>query len=190
MKLLEEKILKDGKVYPGKVLKVGAFLNHQIDVPFLMEVGREFYNLFKDEKITKIITIESSGIAIACLAATFFDVPVVFAKKTQTLNISDDVYSATVHSYTHNNDYTARIERQYLSKEDRVLIIDDFLANGAALIGLTDMVAQSGASLAGCGIVIEKLFQGGGDMMREKGVRVESLAKIESMTDDGKIVFA
>ena len=189
MKLLEEKILKDGQIYPGNVLKVGSFLNHQIDVPFLMNIGREFYNKFKDENITKIITIESSGIAIACLTATFFNVPIIFAKKTQTLNLADDVYSASVHSYTHNNDYTARIEKRFLTSHDRILIIDDFLANGAALMGLIDIVSQAGASLAGCGVVIEKVFQGGGNALREKGICVESLAQIEKMTDEGEIFF-
>ena len=189
MKSLEEKILKDGKVFPGGVLKVGSFLNHQIDVPFMTEIGKEFYRLFKDEKITKILTIETSGIAIAVVCAVQFHVPVVFAKKHQTRNLTNDCYVAGIHSYTHGNDYEARVEKQFLNENDRVLVIDDFLANGAALEGLMEIIRQSGAQLAGCGIVIEKIFQEGGKRIREKGVRVESLAMIAEMTDDGKITF-
>lgn len=189
MKVLEEKILKDGKVFPGGVLKVGSFLNHQIDVPFIKSIAAEFHRLFQDEGITKILTIESSGIAIAVLCAAEFEVPVVFAKKHQTRNLTDDCYVASIHSYTHGNDYEARVERQFLTGEDRVLIIDDFLANGAALDGLMKIIEQSGAYLAGCGIVIEKAFQNGGKRIREAGVRVESLAVIQEMKDDGTIVF-
>ena len=189
MRALEEKILNDGKIFPGGVLKVGSFLNHQIDVPFIRQIAAEFYRLFKDENITKILTIESSGIAIAVLCAARFEVPVVFAKKHQTKNLTDDCYVAGIHSFTHGNDYEARVERQFLTEKDRVLIIDDFLANGAALEGLIDIIKQSGAYLAGCGIVIEKSFQKGGERIRNSGVRVESLAVIDEMTDDGKIVF-
>ncbi|MBR3402791.1 MAG: xanthine phosphoribosyltransferase [Parasporobacterium sp.] len=189
MKSLEEKILQDGKVFPGGVLKVGSFLNHQIDVPFMTEIGKEFYRLFKDEQITKVLTIETSGIAIAVVCAEQFHVPVVFAKKHQTKNLTNDCYVAHIHSYTHGNDYEARVEKQFLNEHDNVLVIDDFLANGAALEGLMEIIRQSGAHLAGCGIAIEKVFQEGGKRIREKGVRVESLAMISEMTDDGKITF-
>ena len=189
MKSLEDKILQDGKVFPGGVLKVGSFLNHQIDVPFMKEIGKEFYRLFKDEHITKILTIETSGSAIAVICASEFEVPVVFAKKHQTKNLTNDCYMAQIHSYTHGNDYQARVEKQFLVPEDRVLIIDDFLANGAALDGLLEIIDQAGAHLAGCGIVIEKAFQDGGKRLREKGVRIESLARIAEMTEDGTITF-
>ena len=189
MKALEEKILKDGKVFPGGVLKVGSFLNHQIDVPFMKEVGKEFYRLFKEEKITKILTIETSGIAVAVFVAAEFNVPVLFAKKHQTSNLTNDCYVAGIHSYTHGNDYEARVEKHFLNENDRVLIIDDFLANGAALEGLMKIVEQAGASCAGCGIVIEKAFQKGGQRLRDQGLRIESLAMIEEMTDDGHITF-
>ena len=189
MKSLEEKILQDGKVFPGGVLKVGSFLNHQIDVPFMTEIGKEFYRLFKDEQITKVLTIETSGIAIAVVCAEQFHVPVVFAKKHQTKNLTNDCYVAHIHSYTHGSDYEARVEKQFLNEHDNVLVIDDFLANGAALEGLMEIILQSGAHLAGCGIAIEKVFQEGGKRIREKGVRVESLAMISEMTDDGKITF-
>ena len=164
-------------------------MNHQIDVPFMKEIGKEFHRLFKDEQITKILTIESSGIAIAVICASEFEVPVVFAKKHQTKNLTNDCYVAHIHSYTHGNDYQARVEKQFLQPADRVLIIDDFLANGAALDGLIDIIGQSGAYLAGCGIVIEKAFQNGGNRLREEGVRVESLARIAEMTEDGQIIF-
>ncbi|MDO4632595.1 MAG: xanthine phosphoribosyltransferase [Eubacteriales bacterium] len=190
MKALEEKILREGQVYPGGVLKVGSFLNHQIDVPFMVEMGREFHRLYKDEKITKILTIETSGIAIAVMCAAEFGVPVVFAKKHQTKNLTNDCYVTPIHSYTHGNDYEARVEKQFLNAEDRVLIIDDFLANGAALDGLIDIIKQSGAHCVGCGIAIEKVFQQGGARIREQGIRVESLAMIGEMTEDGQITFA
>ena len=189
MKALEDKILQDGKVFPGGVLKVGSFLNHQIDVPFMVEIGKEFYRLFKDENITKILTIETSGIAIAVICAAQFQVPVVFAKKHQTKNLTNDCYVAHIHSYTHGNDYEARVEKQFLDSSDRVLIIDDFLANGAALDGLMKIIEQSGAHLCGCGIAIEKAFQQGGKRLREQGVRIESLAMISEMTEDGRIIF-
>ena len=189
MRALEEKIVQEGKVYPGGVLKVGSFLNHQIDVPFLKEIGKEFHRLFQDEKITKILTIETSGIPIAVMAAAEFHVPVLFAKKHQTRNLTNDCYVAQIHSYTHGNDYEARVEKQFLNADDCVLVIDDFLANGAALDGLLSIIRQSGAKLAGCGIVIEKAFQQGGRRIRELGIRVESLARIEEMTEDGQIRF-
>lgn len=189
MKLLEQRIVKDGIVLPGDVLKVNSFLNHMIDVKFIAELGKEFYRLYSDCGVNKILTIESSGIGIACLTAQFFDAPVVFAKKSKTSNIASDVWSAAAHSFTHGNDYTAIVSKEFLGKGDRVLIVDDFLANGAALNALISICQSAGAEVAGCGIVIEKLYQGGGDMLRKKGVRVESLAKISSMTEDGKIEF-
>ncbi|MBR3261863.1 MAG: xanthine phosphoribosyltransferase [Parasporobacterium sp.] len=189
MKALEEKICREGKVYPGNVLKVGSFLNHQIDVPFMQQIGEEFHRLFQDEKITKVLTIETSGIPIACMTAVCFNVPVLFAKKHQTKNLSDDCYCTEIMSYTHGNSYQARIEKQYLSKDDTVLIIDDFLANGCALVGLLDLIEQAGAKCVGCGIVIEKAFQDGGQKLREMGVRVESLARIIRMDPETGIEF-
>ena len=189
MKLLEQRIISDGKVLPGDVLKVNSFLNHQIDVTFVSQLGHEFHRLFADCGVNKILTIESSGVGIACLTAQFFDVPVVFAKKAKTSNISSDVYSASAHSYTHGNEYEAVVSKDFLLPSDKVLIIDDFLANGAALEALVSICEQAGAEIAGCGIVIEKQYQGGGDKLRARGIRVESLAKIRSMSDDGKIEF-
>ncbi len=185
MHSLEEKILAEGRVLPGHVLKVDGFLNHRLDVDFLCEAGKEFYRLFRDCGVTKILTIEASGIGVACLAAQYFHAPVVFAKKNRTSNIANDVYAVSVHSYTHNRDYNVVVSKEYLSPDDRVLLIDDFLANGCALDGLVELVNQAGATLVGAGIMIEKAFQGGGDRLRKKGIRVESLARIASMTDTG-----
>ena len=185
MKLLEERILKDGKIKPGNVLKVDGFINHQIDVPFVSELGREFYRRFKDDDVTKILTIEASGIGIACLTAEHFGVPVVFAKKSRTSNISKDVYTARVDSFTHGTTCDIMVSKEYLTPSDRVLIIDDFLALGNALVGLREITLASGATLIGAGILIEKSFQTGGRMLREQGMRIESLAKIASMTDTG-----
>ena len=184
MQSLKEKILKDGKVKPGNVLKVDSFLNHQMYIHILEEFGEEFKRRFEGSKINKILTIEASGIAIACMVAKAFDVPLVFAKKNQTKNIAGEVYSSRVQSYTHGRIYDVIVSKEFLTANDRVLVIDDFLANGCALDGLIDIVNQSGAKLEGIGIVIEKYFQGGGNRIREKGIRVESLAMIESMTDD------
>lgn len=189
MKLLEDRILKDGHIGTDNVLKVDSFLNHQIDVSFVCELGKEFYRLFKDENITKILTIEASGIGIACLAAQYFGVPVVFAKKTKTINIYSDTYNATVHSYTHKRDYDIVVSKEFLSKEDNVLIIDDFLAKGSALTALLMLIEKAGAKTAGAGIVIEKAYQGGGNLVRDMGVRVESLAKIKSISKKDGIVF-
>lgn len=189
MKLLEDRILKDGHIGTDNVLKVDSFLNHQIDVSFVCELGKEFYRLFKDENITKILTIEASGIGIACLAAQYFGVPVVFAKKTKTINIYSDTYNATVHSYTHKKDYDIVVSKEFLSKEDNVLIIDDFLAKGSALTALLMLIEKAGAKTAGAGIVIEKAYQGGGNLVRDMGVRVESLAKIKSISKKDGIVF-
>lgn len=189
MKLLEDKILKDGHIGEENVLKVDSFLNHQIDVNFVCELGKEFYRLFKDENITKILTIEASGIGIACLTAQYFNVPVVFAKKTKTINIYSDTYNATVHSYTHKKDYDIVVSKEFLSKEDNVLIIDDFLAKGSALTALLMLIEKAGAKTAGAGIVIEKAYQGGGNLVRDMGIRVESLAKIKSISKKDGIVF-
>lgn len=189
MKLLEDRILKDGHIGADNVLKVDSFLNHQIDVSFVCELGKEFYRLFKNENITKILTIEASGIGIACLTAQYFNVPVVFAKKTKTINIYSDTYNATVHSYTHKKDYDIVVSNEFLNKEDNVLIIDDFLAKGSALTALLMLIEKAGAKTAGAGIVIEKAYQGGGNLVRDMGIRVESLAKIKSISKKDGIVF-
>ena len=189
MQLLEERILKDGKVFPGNVLKVDSFLNHQVDVELMNEIGKEFYRLFKDCGVNKIFTIEASGIGIACITAQYFHVPVVFAKKTLGKNIAADVYSTPIKSFTHGKTYDVIVSQEFLNKDDRILIIDDFLAQGCALNGLIELIKSAGAQIVGAGIVIEKAFQQGGDLIRSEGVRVESLARIESMTDDGKITF-
>lgn len=184
MRLLCDTIIKEGRVLPGDVLKVDSFLNHQINVSLLAEMGKEFYNLYKDCGVNKVLTIESSGIGIACFTAQFFDVPAVFAKKSRSANIPDEVYSSPVHSYTHGNDYRATVAKRFLGPDDRVLIIDDFLANGSALRGLLDICAQAGATVVGAGIAIEKTFQSGGRELRSEGVRIESLAKVAKMSDD------
>lgn len=190
MKLLEERIKKDGTVKEGNVLKVDSFLNHQMDIALFVEMAKEWKRLFQDKKINKILTIEASGIGIACIVAQQFRVPVVFAKKTQTLNIDGAVYSSRIHSFTHSKDYDVIVSKKFLGKEDHILIIDDFLANGCALEGLIDMVNASGAELAGVGIAVEKGFQTGGKLIREKGVQLESLAIVESMdAATGEIVF-
>lgn len=188
MKLLEEKIAREGKVLDGNILKVDCFLNHQIDVTFMCDVGKEFNRLFKNENITKILTIEASGIGIACLTAQYFDVPVVFAKKSRSSNISNNVYSAKVDSFTHGNTNDIIVSKQFINSSDRVLIIDDFLAMGNALNGLIDIVESAGATVVGCGIVIEKAYQNGGKLIRDRGYRVESLARIASMSPE-KIEF-
>ena len=188
MKALEEKILKEGKVLPGNILKVGSFLNHQIDVDFTMEMGKEIAGLFANDGVNKILTIETSGIPIAVAAGAAMHVPVVFAKKHKSSNVSGEVLSTVVHSYTHGTDYTVVVEKDYLSKSDNVLIVDDFLANGKALKGLIDIRAQAGASVAGASCAIEKGFQKGGDELRADGIKVCSLAIIDSM-DDCKISF-
>lgn len=184
MKALEERILKDGKVLPGNILKVDCFLNHCIDVPFLMELGKEISVIYKDAGANKILTIETSGIPIAFAAAQYMNVPVVFAKKDKSGNVSDNFYSSRVESFTRKNVYDAIVSKDYLGVGDNVLVIDDFLAKGNALTGLMDILNQSGATLVGCAIAIEKGFQGGGDELRAKGIRVDSLAIIESMSED------
>lgn len=184
MKLLEDRILKDGIIKPGNVLKVDSFINHQMDIPFICELGKEFKRRFGDAPITKILTIEASGIGIACLVAQYFNVPVVFAKKSQSLNLDGEMYTSKVESFTHKRVYDVILSKKFLGPEDHVLLIDDFLANGCALIGLIDLVKQSGATLEGAGIVIEKGFQNGGKIIRDMGIHLESLAIVESMTDD------
>lgn len=188
MKALEEKIVKEGSVLPGHVLKVGSFLNQRIDVIFMMQMAREVADLYKDEKITKVLTIEASGIAFAFAIAAQLGVPMTFAKKHSSANIGNDIYSTVVHSYTHNKDYTIVISKEYLSSDDRILIADDFLACGNALNGLIAMSHEAGAEVVGCAIAVEKGFQGGGDKLRASGVRVESLAIVDSMTDS-EVVF-
>ena len=191
MELLEQRIIKDGVVKKGNVLKVDSFLNHQIDIELYSEIGAEFARLYKDCDVTKILTIEASGIGLACVPAqSFNNVPVVFAKKNKTTNISDDVYSSKVVSFTHGREYEIVVSKSYIKPEDRILIIDDFLANGKALEGLIKIINQAGATVVGAGIVIEKGFQPGGENLRKQGVRVESLAIVESMNDEtGEIVF-
>lgn len=190
MKILLDRIRRDGVVKAGNVLKVDKFLNHQMDVKLFREIGKEFRRRYADAEINKILTIEASGIGIACIVADYFDVPVVFAKKTQTKNIAGDVYTSRVESFTHGKIYDIIVSKEFLGKDDKVLIIDDFLAKGAALEGLSALVQDSGAELVGAGIVIEKGFQDGGQRIREKGIRVESLAIVERMDDTtGEIVF-
>ena len=184
MKALEERILRDGQVRPGNILKVDSFLNHQIDISFMNEMGKEFRRVFADKHVTKILTIEASGIAIASITAQYFQVPIVFAKKTKTINLDGSLYTAKVKSYTHRTTYDVVVSKKFLTPDDHVLIIDDFLANGCAARGLIDLIEQAGAVLEGVGIVIEKGFQNGGRELRESGVDVRSLAIIETMTDD------
>jgi xanthine phosphoribosyltransferase len=188
LKALEEKIRREGSVLPGNILKVGSFLNHQVDAEFTMEMGREIARLFAQEKITRVLTIETSGIPVALAAAAALHVPMVFAKKNRTGNLSGELYQTVVHSYTHGTDYNVVVEKKYILPGDRVLIVDDFLANGKALLGLTELVRMAGAETAGAAVAIEKGFQRGGDALRQDGMRVESLAIIESM-EDGNIVF-
>lgn len=190
MKLLEERIRKEGKVFEGDVLKVDRFLNHQIDVKLLSELGAEWKRLYEGTEINKILTIEASGIGIACVAALQFDVPVVFAKKTKTVNIAADVYTSKVESYTHKTTYDIIVSKEFLGEGDKVLIIDDFLANGKALEGLIKLCEDAGATVAGIGIAVEKAHQPGGDRIRSMGYRVESLARVKSMSVDGTIEFA
>ena len=190
MKLLEDRIRRDGKIFDGDILKVDSFVNHKIDVGFISEIGKEFYKIYGDMGINKILTIEASGIGIACLVAMHFNVPVVFAKKSKSKNISADVYTSKVESYTHGKVYDVMVSKEFLGKDDKVLIIDDFLAKGSALKALISLTKDAGAEIAGAGIIIEKAYQGGGDYIRnEMGVRVDSLAKIASMSVEGGIEF-
>ena len=190
MELLEERIRKDGIVKAGNVLKVDSFLNHQIDIGLMNEIGKEFKRIFSDVEITKILTVEASGIAIAAIVAQYFNVPVVFAKKSQSINIDGSVYCSKIESFTHKRVYDVIVSKKYLSADDKILIVDDFLANGCAADGLIDIINESGATLQGVGIIIEKGFQDGGKRLRERGIRVESLAIVDSMDDTtGQIVF-
>ena len=189
MRLLEERIRRDGIVKDEHVLKVDSFLNHQMDPILLREMAKEFHRLFRDSDVYKILTIEASGIGVACVTALEFGCPLVFAKKSKTSNIVGDVYSSRIHSFTHNRDYTAIVSSLFLSPSDRVLLIDDFLANGEALNGLIDIVSQAGATLVGAGICVEKAFQPGGDLIRARGIRVESLARIKSMSPAAGVEF-
>ena len=188
MKLLEERIAREGKVYAGDVLKVDGFLNHQMDPALFRAMAQEWRRLFPEE-VTKILTIEASGIGLACIAGEVFDCPVLFAKKSRTRNIAGSVYTAPVESYTHGGVYTILASKEYLLPGDKVLILDDFLANGNALLGLLELCRQAGATVVGAGVAVEKVYQGGGDKVRAQGVRVESLARIQSMSPDQGVVF-
>ncbi len=187
MRLLEQRILRDGKVREGGVLKVDGFLNHQMDVELFSLLAKQWHEAFKNDNVNKILTIEASGIGLACIAAQEFGCPVLFAKKTKTKNIDGSVYTTRVESFTHGNIYDVIVAKEYLLPTDRVLLIDDFLANGAALEGLCDLVRQAGATLVGAGIAVEKCFQPGGARLRAEGLRIESLARIQSMSDDGLV---
>ena len=190
MKLLEERIRKDGVVKEGQVLKVDAFLNHQMDVELFNEMGKEFKRLFTNKNINKILTIEASGIGLACIIAQHFNVPVVFAKKAKSINLDGEMYITKIESFTHKKVYDVIVSKKFLSKDDHVLIIDDFLANGCAAAGLVDLVRSAGATVEGVGIAVEKGFQPGGRILRDKGLQVESLAIVESMNHEtGEIVF-
>lgn len=188
MKLLQQKILNEGKVLSESVLKVDSFLNHQIDPELMQQIGEEFTALFSNKGVTKILTLESSGIAPSVMTGLRLDVPVIFARKRKSLTLIDHLYSAEVYSYTKNETNEISISKDFITSEDVVLVIDDFLANGQAVLGLLDILEQAGASLAGVGIVIEKGFQGGGNMIRERGIQVESLANIASLAG-GKVTF-
>ena len=189
MELLEKRIIQDGEILPGNILKVSNFLNHQIDVNLMEQLGEEFFRLYKDSNVTKVLTIESSGIAVGYAVARKFGVPLVFAKKHKSSNVNEGVYSSKVWSFTHNQAYTVVVSKKYISKGDKILIVDDFLANGNALKGLIEIVEQAEARVSGICIAIEKCFQNGGNLIRSAGYRVESLAAVEKMTDDGKIIF-
>lgn len=188
MKLLEDRIMKDGQVFPGNILKVDSFLNHQIDVGLLCEMGKEIKRLYENEGINKILTIEASGIAIASIAANYFDCPVLFAKKTKTKNIANSVYKTKVRSFTHGTEYDVIVSKDFIGEDDKVLIIDDFLAEGNALLGLIDLCNQASAKIAGCAIAVEKGFQPGREKVEKLGIRVESLAIVERMEDD-RVIF-
>lgn len=189
MDILKDRIRKDGIIKAGNILKVDSFLNHQMDISLFAEFGKEFKKIFADTNVNKILTIEASGIGIACIVAQFFNVPVVFAKKTQTKNIDGELYTSQVKSFTHGKTYDIIVSKKFLGRDDKVLIIDDFLANGCALLGLSQLVKDAGATLIGAGIVIEKGFQQGGEIVRSSGVRVESLAIIDSMDEKTGVVF-
>ena len=189
MELLKNKILSESEILPGSVLKVDSFLNHQVDVQLLSECGKVWYELFKNEGVTKILTIESSGIGIACITAQYFGVPVVYAKKSRSATISNDFYTSKVVSYTHGQSYEIFVSKKFIKPDDKILIIDDFVANGSALKVLIHLAEKGGAKVVGAGVAIEKLDKDGGQRLRDIGYRVESLAKIKSL-DNGKIEFA
>ena len=190
MNFLEERIVKDGVVKEGNILKVDSFLNHQMDIHLFDQMGEEFKKRFAGKNINKILTIEASGIGIACIVARHFDVPVVFAKKSQSINLDGEMYSTKIESFTHKKTYDVIVSKKFLSADDHVLVIDDFLANGCAINGLIELIDEAGATLEGVGIAIEKGFQQGGKVIRDKGIRLESLAIVESMNDEtGEIVF-
>ena len=190
MKLLEERIRRDGRIREnGAILKVDSFLNHQMDITLFNAMGKEFFRLFGDEGVTKILTVEASGIGVACIAGQYFNVPVLFAKKSKTKNIDGSVYTAPVESFTHGGVYDVMVAKDFLGPEDRVLLIDDFLANGAALEGLLSIVEQAGAAVVGAGICVEKAFQPGGARLRAKGIRVEALARVKAMSEEGGVEF-
>ncbi len=190
MKLLEERIRKDGIVKPGNVLKVDSFINHQMDIELISEMGKEWKRLFAEKNINKILTIEASGIGIACIAAVHFNVPVVFAKKAKSINLDGEMYTAEVESFTHKNKNQVIVSKKFLTEEDHVLIIDDFLANGCALQGLIQIVQAAGATVEGIGIAVEKGFQPGGRIIRNLGYQLESLAIVDGMNDEtGEIIF-
>ena len=190
MNFLEERIVKEGKVKPGNVLKVDSFLNHQMDISLMEEIGREFHRRFENKTVTKVLTIEASGIGIACFVAKEFGVPMVFAKKSHSINIDSEVYVAEVESFTHKNKNNVIVSKQFLDSDDHILIIDDFLANGCALQGLIAIAKSAGASVEGIGIVIEKGFQIGGQVIRNLGVQLESLAIIDAMdAETGTVTF-
>ena len=190
MNFLEERIARDGIVKAGNVLKVDSFLNHQMDIALMEEIGREFHRRFADKPVTKVLTIEASGIGIACFVAKEFGVPMVFAKKSKSINIEGEMYIAEVESFTHKNKNQIIVSKKFLGAEDHLLIIDDFLANGCALLGLLELTEKAGATVEGIGIAVEKGFQQGGDLIRSKGIQLESLAIVESMDSaTGEIVF-
>ncbi len=188
MNELKDRILEDGDILEGNILKVDSFLNHQIDIHLVQDIGKELYRLFQDKKITKIVTIEASGIAIASFTAQAFDVPVLFAKKSKSTNLGNDVYISKVYSYTHQQEYTITVSKKYLNENDRILIVDDFLANGLAIQGLIDISKQACAKVEGIGICVEKTYQEGGKKIRDLGYSVESLVKIKNM-ENGRIEF-
>ncbi len=188
MKAMEEKILREGQILPGEILKVGSFLNQQIDTEFLKEMSEEIATLFKDCGATKILTVEASGIAIATAAGLAMNIPVLFAKKHKTSNVDGEILSAPVHSYTHGTDYNIVVSKNYLSPEDKVLMVDDFLASGNAFMGLLGLINGAGATCVGACAAIEKRFQGGGDMLRKMGIRLESLAIISAF-EGNSVVF-
>ncbi|MBQ5840334.1 MAG: xanthine phosphoribosyltransferase [Clostridia bacterium] len=190
MQLLQDRIRQEGKIAPGNVLRVDSFINHQMDVELLTQLAEEFHRRFANERVDKVLTVEASGIAAACLVAQAFRVPLVFAKKSKTANIPDTVYSSTVKSYTHGNVNDIIVSKEFLHPGERVLLIDDFLAHGEALRGLIDVVQQAGGTVVGAGILVEKAFQDGGRDLRAQGYRIESLARVASMSVEDGVVFA